>query len=126
MGKALNQNGLQTIGDWEGFYQMSISQHKLVNALPDVLEKDSIYYVRRGEGYDQYITNKSGTIVAYKDNSAIMQTGLGGNEDSPMSQNALTIEFAKKAELVSTNNMFGGIKTKLVGTTLHISTEEDL
>jgi len=47
-----------------------IRQHKVVAALPAQLEKDSIYYVRKGSGFDLYVTNSSGTIVAYPANRA--------------------------------------------------------
>lgn len=42
-----------------------IKHHKYVAALPAVLEADSIYYVRAGVGFDIYVTNSSGTVVAY-------------------------------------------------------------
>lgn len=47
-----------------------LKTHKFVAALPPVLEADAIYFVRSGVGYDQYVTNHSGTIVAYPSNSA--------------------------------------------------------
>jgi len=37
-----------------------LKQHKAVSALPATLEPDSIYYVRTGDGYDQYVTNSAG------------------------------------------------------------------
>lgn len=43
----------------------SIKHHKFVASLPSTLEADSIYFVRVGGGYDQYVTNHSGQIVAY-------------------------------------------------------------
>ncbi|MER0040616.1 hypothetical protein [Pseudomonas sp. MGal98] len=42
--------------------------HKVVSALPQALEADSIYLVRAGDGFDLYITNRSGTIISYKAN----------------------------------------------------------
>lgn len=42
-----------------------IKHHKFVASLPSTLEADSIYFVRVGSGYDQYVTNHSGQIVAY-------------------------------------------------------------
>lgn len=48
-----------------------IKHHKHVAALPTTLEADSIYYVRAGDGYDQYVTNASGTLVAYRSNAVI-------------------------------------------------------
>lgn len=46
----------------------NIKHHKFVASLPAVLEADSIYFVRVGSGYDQYVTNHSGTVVAYPTN----------------------------------------------------------
>ena len=43
--------------------------HKFVASLPAELEADAIYYVRTGAGFDQYVTNHSGTIVAYPVNT---------------------------------------------------------
>jgi len=43
----------------------NIKHHKFVASLPAELEADSIYFVRVGSGYDQYVTNHSGTIIPY-------------------------------------------------------------
>lgn len=53
-----------------------LKTHKFVAALPPVLEADAIYFVRAGSGFDLYVTNHSGTIVAYPANS-------GGASDLP-------------------------------------------
>ena len=45
-----------------------IKHHKVVAALPETLEPDSVYYVRAGDGVDTYVTNGAGLIVAYKVN----------------------------------------------------------
>lgn len=45
-----------------------VLHHKVVAALPDPLEPDSIYYVRAGVGFDMYITNGSGVVSAYEIN----------------------------------------------------------
>jgi hypothetical protein len=45
-----------------------LKQHKVVAALPSVLEPDSVYFVRVGSGVDLYVTNSSGTVVAYAAN----------------------------------------------------------
>ncbi|MDH0334455.1 hypothetical protein [Metapseudomonas otitidis] len=45
-----------------------ISQFKVVAALPATLEPDAVYYVRVGTGFDIYVTNSSGTVVAYPSN----------------------------------------------------------
>ncbi|MBO6511009.1 MAG: hypothetical protein JJ979_21420 [Roseibium sp.] len=43
----------------------SVGFHKVVSTLPDPLEANAVYYVRAGAGYDMYVTNSSGTIIAY-------------------------------------------------------------
>jgi hypothetical protein len=43
-----------------------VKHHKVVSSLPVVLEASSVYYVRVGTGFTQYITNSTGTVVAYK------------------------------------------------------------
>lgn len=43
--------------------------HKFVAALPTQLEADALYFVRAGSGFDLYVTNHSGTIVASKLNT---------------------------------------------------------
>lgn len=42
--------------------------HKYVSVLPATLEADSVYFVRTGAGFDLYVTNSSGTVVAYPAN----------------------------------------------------------
>ncbi|WP_325435620.1 hypothetical protein [Pseudomonas nitroreducens] len=42
-----------------------VQHHKFVASLPSSLEANSIYYVRAGAGFDIYVTNSSGTLVAY-------------------------------------------------------------
>ncbi|TLX65058.1 hypothetical protein DN820_01725 [Stutzerimonas nosocomialis] len=44
--------------------------HKYVAALPAQLEANAIYYVRAGDGFDMYVTNGAGMIVAYPANYA--------------------------------------------------------
>lgn len=46
----------------------TLKLHKVVAALPGVLEADSVYFVRVGTGFTMYVTNSSGTIVAYTPN----------------------------------------------------------
>lgn len=46
----------------------TISQFKVVASLPSTLEPDAVYYVRVGTGFDIYVTNSSGTVVAYPSN----------------------------------------------------------
>lgn len=49
--------------------------HKFVSALPVQLEANAIYFVRVGSGFDLYVTNSTGTIVAQKLNN-VTQTEL--------------------------------------------------
>jgi len=55
---------------------MTIKQHKVVAALPGTLAADSVYYVRVGAGFDIYVTNSAGTLVAYDHNAKLAITGL--------------------------------------------------
>lgn len=43
---------------------------KVVSTLPTTLEKNTVYYVRVANGFDIYVTNNSGLIVAYPANYA--------------------------------------------------------
>ncbi len=38
---------------------------KIVNTLPTSLTANTIYFVKIGNGFDLYVTNNSGTIIAY-------------------------------------------------------------
>ena len=38
---------------------------KVVSALPDPLQADAVYFVRAGAGFDLYVTNHAGVVVAY-------------------------------------------------------------
>lgn len=52
-----------------------IQQHKIVSSLPGTLAANAIYYVRVGTGFDIYVTNSIGTIVAYPLNQASSSGG---------------------------------------------------
>lgn len=47
-----------------------VLHHKVVVALPLPLEPDSIYYVRKGTGFDIHVTNGAGVVTAYSSNAA--------------------------------------------------------
>lgn len=55
---------------------MQLKVEKYVASLPGVLEKNTIYYVKNGAGFDMYVTNDTGTIVAYPLNSTKEDTGI--------------------------------------------------
>ncbi|EKA58894.1 hypothetical protein PABE173_0888, partial [Pseudomonas aeruginosa ATCC 25324] len=42
-----------------------LQTHKVVAQLPAALEPNAIYFVRRSTGYDQFVTNGAGVVVAY-------------------------------------------------------------
>lgn len=48
-----------------------VLSNKVVSSLPSTLEPDSIYYVRRGAGFDIHVTNSNGVIVAYTLNAEL-------------------------------------------------------
>lgn len=72
----------------------TVKHHKVVAALPAVLEPDAIYYVRAGQGHDVYVTNGSGMIVGYPANAAL---GLDGKVDKAEGQSLMT--DAERAKL---------------------------
>lgn len=37
--------------------------HKFVNSLPVELERNALYFVRIGTGFDLYVTNNLGTVI---------------------------------------------------------------
>lgn len=77
---------------------MQVLQHKVVATLPVLLQPNSIYYVRNGTGFDQYITNSSGIIVAYPENITILGQTTGQSTDSAMSQKAVTDNLELKVD----------------------------
>jgi len=52
---------------------------KYVSNLPGVLEANTIYFVRTGAGFDIYVTNDTGTIVAYPLNASTSSTNITTN-----------------------------------------------
>ena len=67
----------------------SVLHHKIVSTLPGVLAANSIYYVRVGAGFDHYVTNSSGTIVAYESNAKLLAEAN--------SESVITIRFYDSA-----------------------------
>ena len=55
---------------------MQLKVEKYVASLPGVLEKNTIYYVKNGAGFDMYVTNDTGTVVAFPLNSTKEDTGI--------------------------------------------------
>ncbi|WAB91963.1 hypothetical protein OSS47_28260 [Pseudomonas citronellolis] len=53
-----------------------VLHHKVVSALPVELEPNSIYFVRRGAGYDQFVTNATGLVVAYPMNLSVPELAV--------------------------------------------------
>lgn len=51
---------------------------KYVSALPGTLVADTLYYVRNGAGFDLYLTNSTGTVVAYPQNPAAVLFPIDG------------------------------------------------
>lgn len=64
-----------------------LKTHKFVAALPPELEADAIYFVRSGSGFDLYVTNHSGTTVAYPANKGefapLASPALAGTPSAP-------------------------------------------
>lgn len=54
---------------------MQVLQHKVVSSLPVPLQPNSIYYVRKGIGFDIHVTNDAGVVVAYSLNANLELDG---------------------------------------------------
>ncbi len=59
---------------------MELRNEKYVSSLPGVLIANTIYYVKNGLGFDMYITNDSGTIVAYPLHTSSSPSGISFQE----------------------------------------------
>lgn len=60
-----------------------VLHHKVVVALPSPLEPDSIYYVRKGDGFDIHVTNGAGVVTAYSTNTSKgLEQHVGSTGDS--------------------------------------------
>ena len=60
-----------------------VLHHKVVVALPLPLEPDSIYYVRKGDGFDIHVTNGAGVVTAYSTNTSKgLEQHVGSTGDS--------------------------------------------
>lgn len=76
--------------------------HKVVSALPGTLERNSLYLVRAGTGFDLYATNDAGTIVAYGLNPtgsaavSVVDINTGARLSSP-----LTVDVPNVAAVTS-------------------------
>lgn len=53
-------------------------EEKHVSALPGTLTADTKYFVRNGAGFDVYLTNSTGTVVAYPINPAAVLFPVAG------------------------------------------------
>lgn len=54
---------------------------KVVATLPGTLEADTVYFVRVGSGFDLYVTNHTGTVVAYALNGGAAASGASGQSE---------------------------------------------
>lgn len=59
-----------------------VLQHKVVAALPSPLEPDSIYYVRKADGFDIHVTNGVGVVAAYSLNADLELEGKVDKTDA--------------------------------------------
>lgn len=64
----------------------ALAINKVVSSLPGTLAANTVYYVRVGTGFDMYVTNSTGTIVAYAMNAAGEGTFTGGTLTSPLNE----------------------------------------
>ena len=50
---------------------------KVISALPVILEPDTIYYVRVGAGFDQYVTDSTGAVAFTQNAVAAVGSSIG-------------------------------------------------
>jgi hypothetical protein len=85
---------------------VKFSPQKVVSALPGTLTANTIYYVRVGLGYDTYVTNDIGTVVAYKANTDYTQalTGLTASTVAPVTaDDSALVAFGKLQAQINYN-----------------------
>ncbi|WP_430959620.1 hypothetical protein, partial [Pseudomonas aeruginosa] len=70
--------------EWDGLVMAVLQTHKVVAQLPEPLAPNAIYFVRRGTGYDQFVTNGAGVVVAYPMNVRIPAAVPGYLADGSM------------------------------------------
>lgn len=78
---------------------MQVLQHKVVASLPVPLQPNSIYYVRKGTGFDINVTNDAGIIVAYSLNANL---ALEGKVDKELGYSLLPNTEITRLATVST------------------------
>lgn len=61
---------------------------KVVSSLPGSLDANTVYFVRVGAGFDLYVTNDTGTVVAYQINSP---AGSGLSQQEVMARMSLKV-----------------------------------
>lgn len=81
--------------------------HKVVSALPQTLEADSIYLVRAGDGFDLYTTNHGGTIISYKANYQQKSANLAALAGLLGSANKMFYFTAESAMALADLTVFG-------------------
>lgn len=101
----------------------AVQHHKVVSALPGTLEANSVYYVRVGQGYDQFVTNDQGTVVAYPQNAqsvyayATLRAAAGCTYEDALSSTTSVTTSGNPTSVNTTSN------TKVeLGTAAHIGT----
>ncbi len=60
----------------------TFSAHKVVSALPASLSSSTLYFVRNGAGFDLYLTNESGIVIAYPINNNSASGNIDGSTPS--------------------------------------------
>ena len=81
-------------------------QEKFVSALPGTLVANTLYYVRVGTGFDVYLTNSSGTIVAYP---------LNAKSPPAETSSGTAIQFDRKRHYGQTTALTGNMTLNATG-----------
>lgn len=88
-------------------------QEKYVSALPGTLVANTLYYVRVGTGFDVYLTNATGTVVAYGMNAKVVppepSTGMAVAFDKNRNYGYPTAESGSAFSTDNSTSVLGSI-----------------
>jgi hypothetical protein len=100
-----------------------IQHNKVVSTLPGILEPNTLYYVRVGQGFDLYATNDSGTIVAYPLNKPFVVYKLAALQSNSTTTQTIINGFSHPVQAGKTYQIefFVFFTTALTSTNIRLS-----
>ena len=92
----------------------TIKQEKIVSSLPGSLTANTIYYVKVGAGFDIYVTNNIGTVIATPLNKGYSYFYIWAEENADLGNNAFEWAFGNGANTPANQGVIIGIDCELV------------